>query len=350
MTTTGVTGAGVYGTGAILKPTISEGRLTAVDVINPGIGYTDSLVTFSVKARGKNAKFEPRVRKLIIDNNKRQGNYSLNSEGGNTLNLAVHGYSSEIRTSFKDDGTSHSPIIGWAYDGNPIYGPYGYTKTDELGPAVSIETSGYVLDSTKVLDRPSLSEFEAGYFTDDWQYTGAHTLDEHNGRFCKTDEFPNGVYAYFASVAPSTQTNDLEPSFPYFIGKTYRSPYISSNTTLTQEFDFNTSNLARNTFPYKVGNALADNDFIVESNEFLRQLTTVESVTTGEIDSLLVLDGGSGYRVGDFTDFNDDGTNGSGLRGQVKSLVGIAVSSITTDLTRYENAVFTWKERNMQGS
>ncbi|AAX44489.1 baseplate wedge initiator [Prochlorococcus phage P-SSM2] len=343
MTTTGVTGAGVYGTGAILKPTISEGRLTAVDVINPGIGYTDSLVTFSVKARGKNAKFEPRVRKLIIDNNKRQGNYSLNSEGGNTLNLAVHGYSSEIRTSFKDDGTSHSPIIGWAYDGNPIYGPYGYTKTDELGPAVGIVTSGYVLDSTKVLDRPSLSEFEAGYFTDDWQYTGAHTLDEHNGRFCKTDEFPNGVYAYFASVAPSTQTNDLEPSFPYFIGKTYRSPYISSNTTLTQEFDFNTSNLARNTFPYKVGNALADNDFIVESNEFLRQLTTVESVTTGEIDSLQVLDGGSGYRVGDFTDFNDDGTNGSGLRGQVKSLVGIAVSSITTDLTRYENAVFTWK-------
>ena len=56
MTTTGVTGAGVYGTGAILKPTISEGRLTAVDVINPGIGYTDSLVTFSVKSRGKNAR------------------------------------------------------------------------------------------------------------------------------------------------------------------------------------------------------------------------------------------------------------------------------------------------------
>ena len=22
----------------------------------------------------------------------------------------------------------HSPIIGWAYDGHPIYGPYGYTR------------------------------------------------------------------------------------------------------------------------------------------------------------------------------------------------------------------------------
>ena len=346
MTTTGVTGAGVYGTGAILKPNISEGRLTGVEVINPGIGYTASLVTFSVKARGKNAKFEPRVRRLVVDNNKRQGNYSLNSEGENSLHLSVHGYTSEIRTSFNDDGTKHSPIIGWAYDGNPIYGPYGYTKVDELGPAVGIVTSGYTLDASKVVDRPSTSEFEAGYFTDDWQYTGDYTLDEHNGRFCKTDEFPNGVYAYFASVAPSTQTNDLEPSFPYFIGKTYRSPYISSNTTLTQEFDFNTSNLARNTFPYKVGNALADNDFIVESNEFLRQLTTVESVTTGEIDDLQVLDGGEGYKVGDFTDFNDAGTFGVGLRGQVKSLVGIGISNVNTELTRFENAVFTWKTGN----
>ena len=346
MTTTGISGAGVFGTGAILKPTISEGRLTGVEVINPGIGYTASLVTFSVKARGKNAKFEPRVRKLTVDNNKRQGSYSLNSEGENSLHLSVHGYTSDIRTSFNDDGTKHSPIIGWAYDGNPIYGPYGYTEIDQLGPAVGIVTSGYTLDVTKVVDRPSTTKFKSGFFTDDWQYTGSHTLDEHNGRFCKTDEFPNGVYAYFASVAPSSQTNDLEPSFPYFIGKTYRSPYILSNTTLNQEFDFNNSNLARNTFPYKVGNVLADNDFIVESNEFLRQLTTVESVTTGEIDSLQVLDGGDGYRVGDFTEFNNVGTNGSGLRGQVKSLVGIGISSIETQLTRYENAVFTWKTGN----
>ena len=24
------------------------------------------------------------------------------------------------------DALTHSPILGWAYDGNPIYGPYGY--------------------------------------------------------------------------------------------------------------------------------------------------------------------------------------------------------------------------------
>ena len=340
---TGITTTNLIGNGAVLRPIIVEGRLTDVLVINPGIGYTGSKVTFTVTPRGKNAKFEPRVRKLTLDNIYRQGNYSLNSEGEDSLHLSVHGYTSNIRDSFNDDGTKHSPIIGWAYDGNPIYGPYGYSDVSKLGPTVGIVTSGYVLDSTKVLDRPSTSVFPEGFFVDDWHYDGSGTLDEHNGRFCKTDEFPNGIYAYFASLQPSQQSNILTPSFPYFIGKTFRSPFISTNTTLTQEFDFNSSNLARNTFPYKVGDELADNDFIVESNEFLRQLTTVESVTTGVIDSLSVLDGGDGYKVGDFTNFDDSGTNGSGLRGQVKTIVGIGISSIDTELIRYENAVLTWK-------
>ena len=345
---TGITTTGVIGNGAVLKPVVTDGRLTDVEVINSGIGYTSNQLTLSVVPRGRNALFEPRVRKLTIDNKHRQGNSALTSDGDDNLNFAVHGYTPEISNQFNDNGTKHSPIIGWAFDGNPIYGPYGYTDPSRLGPTVGILTSGYKLNKDKVVDRPTASEFEEnGYFIDDWQYDPDNgNLDEHNGRFCKTDEFPNGVYAYFASVKPSTQSNTLEPSFPYFIGKKYRSPFISSNTTLSQEFDFNNSNLLRNTFPYKVGDALADNDFIVESNEYLRQLTTVESVTTGIIDYLEVLDGGTGYKVGDYTNFNDENTGGTGLRGQVKSLAGIGVSSIQTQLDKFENAVFTWKNNN----
>tara|TARA_B100000214_G_scaffold375344_1_gene361268 strand:+ start:1906 stop:16431 length:14526 start_codon:yes stop_codon:yes gene_type:complete len=340
----GMTTTGVFGNGAILKPVVVDGKLTDVKVINAGIGYTADKLTLSVVPRGSNALFEPRVRRLTIDNGKREGNYCLSSNGSDNLHLSVHGYSSDISNSFGDDGTNHSPIIGWAYDGNPIYGPYAYTDTNKLGPTVGIVTSGYKLDKSKVVDRPVHPEFVEGFFVEDWQFNPDDgNLDEHNGRFCKTDEFPNGVYAYFASVSESSQTNTMEPSFPYFIGKTYRSPFISSNTTLSQEFDFNNSNLSRNTFPYKVGDALADNDFIVESNEFLRQLTTVESVTTGEIDSLQILDGGTGYKVGDFTNFDNTGTSGTGLRGQVKSIAGIGVSSITTQLEKYENSIFTWK-------
>ena len=345
---TGITTTGVYGSGAILKPVVdASGKLQEVKVINSGIGYTASQVSLSVKSRGLNAIFEPRVRKLTIDNNLRHGNYNLSSEDSD-LHLSVHGYSSDIAGEFKDDGSKHSPIIGWAYDGNPIYGPYGYTNNTQLGPSVGILTSGYKLDTSKVFDRPDhIGEFVPGFFVEDWHYDpDLGDLDDHNGRFCKTDEFPNGVYAYFASVSPSTQSNTLEPSFPYFVGKTYRSPFISVNDTLDQEFDFNSSNLSRNTFPYKVGDSSANNDFIIESNEFLRQLTTIESVTTGQIDELQVLDGGTGYQVGDFTDFDDTGTNGTGLRGQVKTIAGIGVSSIKTQLERFENAVFTWKNSN----
>ena len=122
----------------------------------------------------------------------------------------------------------------------------------------------------------------------------------------------------------------------------YRSPYISDNSSLNQKFDFNNSKLSRNTFPYKVGDQNADNDFIIESNETLRQLSTIEAITVGEIDDIVVLDGGSSYKVGDVTSFDDTNNNGTGLRAQVKSLVGFAVTALETDLDRYENAVFKW--------
>ena len=32
-------------------------------------------------------------------------------------------------------------------------------------------------------------------------FTGEGDLDEHNGRYCVTPDFPNGVYAYFATIS-----------------------------------------------------------------------------------------------------------------------------------------------------
>ena len=350
--TTGITTTGVYGNGAILRPVIKDGRLDSVIVINSGIGYTAGQVNAYAVSRGTNALLDSRVKRNIIDNiNRGQSNYSLDSITGD-LNLSIIGYNQTIADSFGDNGTKHSPIIGWSYDGNPIYGPYGFTDPSKLGPTVGIVTSGYVLDEIGISTlsssglRPDYDTYPAGYFTNDWVYDGSGQLDKHNGRYCKTPEFPNGVYAYFAGISTSAQTNQIVPKYPYFIGNTYRSPFISSNTTLTQDFDFNTSNLSRNTFPYKVGEEFANNDFIVESNEFLRQLSTVESVTTGLVDEIQVLDGGKDYMVGDFTVFDNEGTNGSGVRGLVKSISGIGVSSIETQIDKFENAVFVWESEN----
>jgi hypothetical protein len=63
-----------------------------------------------------------------------------------------------------------------------------------------------------------------GTFIQDYIYdsTIAGALDEHNGRYCVTPEYPDGTYAYFATVR-----SDLTPEYPYFIGpKFYGQEYL----------------------------------------------------------------------------------------------------------------------------
>ena len=92
---------------------------------------------------------------------------------------------------------SHSPIIGWAYDGNPIYGPYGYARKD--GGTVQIMRSGYSLKTTRE-NGPPISTFPLGFFVEDYEYLGDGDLDENNGRYCVTPDYPTGTYAYFATL------------------------------------------------------------------------------------------------------------------------------------------------------
>jgi len=41
-------------------------------------------------------------------------------------------------------------------------------------------------------------------------------LDEHNGRFCVTPEYPNGIYCYFTTVDQNHNSY-----YPYSVGPTY---------------------------------------------------------------------------------------------------------------------------------
>ena len=114
------------------------------------------------------------------------------------------------------------------------------------------------------------------------------------------------------------------------------------------DFDFNNSNLIKNTFPHNVGEKFADNDFLVGSHELIRQITEVQSVSKGEIESLTILNSGLGYRVGDLTlTFDNTGTNGTGFSAEVSELVELGVSSIETRLDKFEDLVFTWSDENI---
>ena len=294
-----------------------------------------------------------RVRSLTV-NGTRFGDFSLTSRE-DSLTFGVFGYSQNIANSLeksfdiKNNGefdkiNKHSPIIGWAYDGNPIYGPFGYSDPDDINSDLKIIESSYILNDTNVVNRPS--GFASGFFIDDYYFNESGDLDIHNGRFGKTPEFPNGVYAYFATVELGSTTNQIESKYPYFIGKSFRSPIIEDNLLLNHDFDFNNSNLLRNTFPHNVDESFGDNDFIIESNEALRQSTQVLSVTQGGIDNLVILDGGTGYRVGDVISFDNEETSGSGFSAEVSEIVGVGVSRLDTSLERFEDAIFTWKSND----
>ena len=348
-----VTSTGV-GRGATIRPVVENGRVIQAIVLNTGVGYDPATTEVRAFSRGKNGKFNARVRALTLNNANRFGDSFLSTKN-DTLRFSIAGYSQEIASRFEetfsllangefDEITGHSPIIGWAYDGNPIYGPFGYTDPDDINSPLKIIKSSYILNSSGVNNRPN--GYVGGFFVEDYVFNESGDLDIHNGRFGKTPEFPNGIYAYFTSVGLGTQTNKLEGEYPYFIGNTYRSPLITENKILNQDFDFNSTDIRRNTFPYAVDEKFAGSDFITESYEEIRQISKIESVTKGSVDGITILNSGQNYKVGDLTEFNDNTTNGSGFRAEVSEIVGIGISRIDTSITSFEGAVFEWLDKD----
>ncbi len=154
----------------------------------------------------------------------------------------------------------HSPILGWAYDGYPIYGPYGYGTAMNASSAVRRMVSGhgprdgsFGTTNLAVTGRHSLAawaalfhtftatlgsgdytllaanygpdvsaSFPIGWYAEDFDYLGDRgysqgthfDLDKPNGRLCVTPEFPGGTYAYFIPIDAAGA-----PAFPYSIGR-----------------------------------------------------------------------------------------------------------------------------------
>jgi YHYH protein/Secretion system C-terminal sorting domain len=137
------------------------------------------------------------------------------------------------------DSTRHSPIIGYAFDGYPIYGAYGYRNADGSG-GVTRMRSGFRLRSiTQRTTRPDGTElataqygpdvsgqYPLGYYVEDFEYAaGIGDLDEHNGRQCVTPEYPEGTYAYFVTLGA-----DGEAAYPYTLGAHYYGTVPPGNT------------------------------------------------------------------------------------------------------------------------
>ena len=177
----------------------------------------------------------------------------------------------------------HSPILGWSFDGYPIYGPYGYSSAMDASSVVRRMKSGFVLrnvangtaniTSTGRTTLPKwavaaqsytgsttngigdyvlaaaeygpattyqttapngTTTYSLGRYIGDYDYLGDRgktqgvdfDLEQYNGRQCVTPEFPvsPGTYAYFVSIDASGN-----PAFPYMLGKQFYSVQNGAN-------------------------------------------------------------------------------------------------------------------------
>ena len=139
-----------------------------------------------------------------------------------------HQQSPSLRAQLGDDGGSHSPILGFAFDGFPVYGPYGFANPDGTGGVVRMESS-YRLRSGERTPQPAPPGPFDGRYIDDFEYvSGLGDLDEHNGRNTVTPEYPDETYAYFATI-----DGDGNSVYPYAIGPEYYGVVARDNMNQT---------------------------------------------------------------------------------------------------------------------
>ncbi len=323
------------GYGAVLRPVISNGQIyngqvsfgqiINVTISNPGVGYASTNTTIEVVSKGRDLRLSASITSWTLNEVTKLGTTNL-SKGclfGNRYSLFGNVYGtffadSDILRAFNipNTPTSHSPIIGWAYDGCPIYGPYAFENTDGTGNVIRMR-SGY--SRIKISPPSNLDCIE------DYVFTGTGTLDRNNGRFSITPDYPNGVYAYFCTLDSSNI-----PVFPYVIGDTYEyvPPQENFDLKFNQNINFNELNITKQTSPYRI----EDKDnyyeyFSLFTNKFGKDAEIVSS-SVGKVDSIEIIDAGLNYKIGDQILFDTDGFGGIGAFGEVSEIGGVGVSTV----------------------
>lgn len=92
-------------------------------------------------------------------------------------------------------------LLGWAADGFPIYGPWGYSDPNDATSAIKELKPGYrVKNETRPAGSPGGKA--DGSFVQDYEWAaGVGDLDASNGREGVTPEFPQGTYYYVLTEA-----------------------------------------------------------------------------------------------------------------------------------------------------
>ena len=374
------------GSDAKLTPELnSAGNIVSVNIQSGGIGYGVSSTFIRIDPAGKGFKGDPVLQSWTINEIKKNElnlndddvfiSSPVNSEYGLQCsyayaprNLRQISYASDadgnilygkkdlkIVNGVESDSDSHSPILGYAYDGNPIYGPFGFVNKTG-GNIVQLE-SGYSEEANKKSNRPPTSIFPPEFFIEDFTYNPSDNdavLDENNGRFCITPEFPKGTYAYFATFDTTPASDGIfknfkKPKFPYLIGDSFKSQpnNFNFNRLSNQDnYDLEKSNCVRNTYPYSFNKDFSGYDYILQSNQFVTQDSTINFAEKGGVDRVGILSAGRNYQVNDKLVFDDSITSSFNASGKVSRIKGPDISEISVVTTTKENIEFFPDSKN----
>ena len=402
------------GRGAMITCDIANGAIQSTTIVSPGIDYNPATTQLKAIPVGAGAELEVEVERFIFD---RPGQVKFNNawtfDSGNGFlyededdarsRFGYVGLPRELLTRLGDDlqGGGHSPIIGWAFDGNPIYGPFGYANGVDDSEGFQKQFTAYVLQDDRsdiiatggtepALIPPSINQYPMGTFIEDYKYDpiGAAirggrlkaedekllmteldeyinyqsyipgVLDGNNGKVCNTPEFPkelypDGVYVYFVSTFGESM------SYPYIIGGDFYHRPVSQNLTLV-DGDTNikpNNNLAG---AYDITPVTVDIDDISRYRNNILNSTKDEveldivTVSSGSLSDIIVENGSpDNSAVGDILFFDDNDMDGTGAAAVVSKVDGKLVSDaqgydiITTVLNHHQRINLQFDSRSL---
>lgn len=130
-----------------------------------------------------------------------------------------HGLPTGLLADLRLDPQTHSPLVGWAADGFPIYARFGYRDPqDSQSPVQELRPGFRLREGNRPASPDGPGGSYDGAFVNDYEFVErSGDLDACNGRFCVTPEFPQGTYAYFLTtewpVIPRMFRGAPDPSF-----------------------------------------------------------------------------------------------------------------------------------------
>ena len=312
----------------------TDGRITGFNKISGGRFYGQNTVKVDIIPIGSGATATPLLTEWNYNRFEKLKS-NLDTEYGhlfqNYNNVLEYGYGhvgnpKALRIALNDNisnsGTEpvtkvHSPILGFAYDGNPIYGPFAHEDPLDSASSIIRMTSSYSLNGSRS-NGPSLTQYPLGSFTNDYTYVHkSGTLDENNGRFCITPDFPKGTYAYFLTI-----DSDQVPQYPYIIGDNFYSLPVDSN----YNSNINQNDVPKNSKRYYIPGMPRNGEGVVAE---------IAEVKSGTVDALAIERSSDNFSVNSKVYFDNQGSEGSEAEALVASVKGKNVQYLDS----FENKV-----------